>query len=142
MSAYLVQEIGRLRNVKLELETEIVDADGARSLERVTLRHRDGATEIVETPALFVMIGASPHTDWLHGIVERDRHGFIVTGTDLVAPARAQLGGRAPMRLETSMPGVFAAGDVRSGSTKRLASAVGEGTVAIQVIHEYLQLSA
>jgi thioredoxin reductase (NADPH) len=88
------------------------------------------------------MIGAHPHTDWVGGIVERDRTGFIVTGNDLGPSARQQFRDREPMSLETSLPGVFAAGDVRAGSIKRLASAVGEGTVAVHVIHEYLQLAA
>ena len=140
MSAYLVEEIVRLPNVELHLDTEVIDADGARGLEQVTLRHLGtGAREVVFTSALFVMIGALPHTDWLDGVVERDRTGFLVTGPDLDPRARARFAGRAPMLFETSLPGVFAAGDVRGGSTKRLASAVGEGSVAIRVIHEYLQ---
>jgi thioredoxin reductase (NADPH) len=140
MSAYLIDEISRLPNVQLELETEVVDADGLRGLEQITVRHHGGATEIIETPALFVMIGANPHTDWVEGVVERDRTGFIVTGNDLGPRARQQFRDREPMSLETSLPGVFAAGDVRAGSIKRLASAVGEGTVAVHVIHQYLQL--
>lgn len=134
MSAYLVTEIGRLPNVELRLDTEVVDAAGSHGLQRVTLRHRSGSTETIPARVLFMMIGARPHTDWLEGALERDRNGFIVTGADL--PASAD---RAPLLLETSMPGVFAAGDVRAGSIKRLASAVGEAAVAIQVIHQYLQ---
>jgi thioredoxin reductase (NADPH) len=126
MSAYLIGEISRLTNVELRLDTEIVDADGARGLERVTLRHCSGRTEELATSMVFMMIGAHPHTDWLEGILERDRDGFIVTG----GPDR-QL-------LETSMRGVFAAGDVRAGSIKRIASAVGEASVAVQVVHQYL----
>ena len=140
MSAYLIPEISRLPNVQLELETDVVDADGSRGLQQITIRHRSGATKVIQTPALFVMIGANPHTDWVEGIVERDRTGFIVTGDDLGPRARQQFSDREPMSLETSLPGVFAAGDVRAGSIKRLASAVGEGTVAVHVIHEYLQL--
>ena len=131
MSAYLIHEITRLRNVELRLDTEIVDADGDRGLENVVLRHRPTDTrEVVTTPAVFVMIGASPHTEWLAGVIERDINGFILTGTDLASPA---------MLHETSLPGVFAAGDVRHGSTKRLASAVGEAAVAISVVHAYLK---
>ena len=126
--------------MQLELDTEVVDADGMRGLEQITIRHRGGATEIIETPALFVMIGANPHTDWVEGVVERDRTGFIVTGSDLGPSARQQFRDREPMSLETSLPGVFAAGDVRAGSIKRLASAVGEGTVAVHMIHQYVQL--
>ncbi|HEY5927691.1 MAG TPA: FAD-dependent oxidoreductase [Kofleriaceae bacterium] len=139
MSAYLIDEIARLANVELRFDTEVIDAEGARGLDEVVLRNRkNGTVDRIATPALFVMIGAMPHTDWLPGVVERDRNGFIVTGDDLPPRARE----RAPMLLETSMPGVFAAGDVRYGSTKRLASAVGEAAVAIRVIHEYLQVAA
>jgi thioredoxin reductase (NADPH) len=140
MSTYLVQEILRAPNVDLRLHTEVVDADGARGLESVVLRNRrTGATELIATPALFVMIGATPHTDWLDGTVERERNGFVLTGSDV---PRTSYGDREPLLLETSMPGVFAAGDVRHGSTKRLASAVGEAAVAIQIVHEYLEQSA
>lgn len=140
MSAYLVHEIGRLPNVELRFDTEVIDADGDRGLEQVTLRHnRTGALEKLPTSALFVMIGAVPHTEWLEGTVERDRTGFLLTGEDVPAHARGRFTSRSPLHLETSLPGVFAAGDVRSGSTKRLASAVGEGAVAIRVVHEYLQ---
>jgi thioredoxin reductase (NADPH) len=137
MSAYLVQEIERLPNVQLRFETEVTDADGERGLEQVTLRDRtSGTLEVVKTPALFVMIGALPHTDWLRGAVERDRNGFILTGAELGNGARAQFETR--LLLETSLRGVFAAGDVRYGSTKRLASAVGEAAVAVRVVHDYL----
>jgi thioredoxin reductase (NADPH) len=140
MSAYLVDEILRLPNVELRLDTEVVDAAGERVLEQVTLRHHGtGAIEIVRTPALFVMIGASPHTEWLGDTILRDRAGFIVTGSELPADARARFGDRSPLLLETSLPGVFAAGDVRHGSAKRLASAVGDGAVVIQLVHEYLR---
>ena len=137
MSAYLVGEIDRLANVEVRYDTEIIDADGDRGLEQLTLRdRRTGGIEIVRTHALFVMIGARPRTDWLRGVVARERSGFILTGSDVTpAPGRA-----SPSLLETTMPGVFAAGDVRSGSTKRLASAVGEGAVAIHMVHEYLRL--
>ena len=139
MSAYLIHEIRQLPNVELRLETEVIDADGSLGLDGVTVRHRGGATEVINTHALFVMIGARPHTDWLAGVVERDRSGFILTGTDLGAQAREHFRDRQPMRLETSVPGVFAVGDVRAGSIKRLASAVGEGTIAVQLIHDYLR---
>ena len=93
--------------------------------------------------ALFVLIGAEPHTQWLAGSVELDRHGFVVTGPELPGQIRHGAAweehGRDPYLLETSLPGVFAAGDVRSGSVKRVASAVGEGAIAIQLLHDYLQ---
>ncbi len=138
MSAYLADEIARLPNVELRFDTEVVDAEGERSLQRVVLRHRrTGMVDVIATPALFVMIGALPRIDWLRDTLEHDPAGFLLTGTDLAGRERA----RPPMLLETSMPGVFAVGDVRHGSTKRIASAVGEAAVAIHVVHEYLALS-
>lgn len=89
--------------------------------------------------ALFVMIGAVPHTDWLPGDVLRDQHGFILTGRDLPGRDRAGAGSHVPLPLETSLPGVFAAGDVRAGSVKRVASAAGEGSVAVPQVHQHLQ---
>ena len=141
MSSYLVQDIMRLPNVEHRFATEVVDADGTAGLGAVTLRHHDGSTDVVRTPALFVMIGARPHTGWLEGTVERERNGFLLTGAELDASVRARFGDRSPMLLETSVPGVFAAGDVRHGSTKRMSSAVGEGAVAIRLVHEYLRLT-
>ncbi len=141
MSAYLIQEIGSRPNVEQRFETEVIDAEGERSVERIVLRHRGtGAIERVATPALFVMIGATPYTDWLHGVVDCDPHGFILTGTDLDTSngLDARFGDRQPLLLETRLPGVFAGGDGRFGPTKRIASAVGEGAVAIRVVHEYL----
>jgi thioredoxin reductase (NADPH) len=139
MSEYLVQQIERLPNVEVRLRTEVIDGDGGATLERVTLhdRARD-TTAVVPCESLFVLIGADPHTGWLDGIVQRDRNGFLRTGRDVDidedGPARA----RRPLRFETSLPGVFAAGDVRSGSVKRVASAVGEGSVAMSFVHEFL----
>lgn len=142
MSAYLVDEISRLPNVELRLESEVFDADGEHGLEQVTIQHRrTGALTTVRTPALFVMIGAMPHTEWLEGDVARDRNGFILTGADLRGRGLQSFQSRSPMLIETSMPGVFAAGDVRFGSTKRLAAAVGEAGVAVRVIHDYLALA-
>jgi len=139
MSAYLVAEIERCSNVEVRFDAEIVDAYGDQGLRKVTLLdRRTDATESIETRALFVMIGAVPHTGWLSGI-ERDRHGYVLTDTWLSADAQRRFGERRPLSHETSMPGVFAAGDVRAGSTKRLASAVGEAAVAVRVIHEYLR---
>jgi thioredoxin reductase (NADPH) len=120
--------------VEVRLGVEVVDGDGEHALERIVLRElAGGATETLPVESLFVLIGAQPHTDWLAGAVRRDRHGFILTGGDLDA-----VDGRAPLRFETSMPGVFAIGDVRGGSVKRVASAVGEGAVAVQFVHDYL----
>jgi thioredoxin reductase (NADPH) len=139
MSAYLIQQIRQTPNVEVRLRTEIVDGEGDRVLERVVLSDlQSGARETVELDALFVLIGAEPHTEWLAGAVECDERGFVLTGGDLNA---RRASGRVPGRLETSMPGVFAVGDVRAGSVKRVASAVGEGSVAIQYVHEYLAAS-
>jgi len=143
MSAYLAQEILRQPNIELRFETEVVDADGAPALEKVVLKNRKtGACESIATPALFVMIGAMPHTEWLGGVLERDRNGFILTGDDIAHEARGAFDDRPPTLLETSVPRVFAAGDVRYGSTKRIASAIGEAAVAIRVLHEVLRTEA
>jgi thioredoxin reductase (NADPH) len=139
MSSYLVEEITRCSNVDLRLDTAVIDGSGSRGLESVTLQHiPTGRTEQVATDALFVLIGATPHTEWLDGIIERDRNGYVLTGNDVSRLASSDNRAGAPMLLETTMPGVFAAGDVRYGSTKRLASAVGEAAVVTRIIHEYL----
>jgi thioredoxin reductase (NADPH) len=140
MSDYLVQEIRRLPNVEVRLATEVVDGGGQRQLERIVIRDRlRGALETLPAEMLFVLIGADPRTDWLSGTVWRDDHGFVLTGPDLDAAAlRDWPPGHSPRRFETSMPRVFAAGDVRSGSEKRVASAVGEGAVAVREIEESL----
>jgi thioredoxin reductase (NADPH) len=141
MSDYLVQEIEHAPNVTVRLDTQVVDGLGSWRLEGLVLRRRsDGATEEVSAAALFVMIGAEPHTDWLAG-VERDDRGYILTGHDLLGRDGLPAGWphrRPPLLLETSIPGVFAAGDVRHRSVKRVASAVGEGAVAVQLVHQYL----
>jgi thioredoxin reductase (NADPH) len=137
MSDYLVQQIRLTPNIQVKLGTEVVGGDGGDRLE--TLQVRDRASNAVETiPAriLFVLIGALPHTDWLHGVVQRDAKGFIPTGPR-VDPTLWPLQ-RQPMNFETSVPGIFAVGDVRLDSMKRVASAVGEGAGAIQNVHQYL----
>jgi thioredoxin reductase (NADPH) len=143
MSDYLVQKIGATPNIHVLLNTEVVDGHGRQRLEGLTLRDRDsGATTTVAASALFILIGAEPRTDWLDGVVERDERGYVLTGRDLRGadghpPAGWPLR-RPPLPLETSLPGVFAAGDVRYRSVKRVASAVGEGSIAVQLVHEYL----
>ena len=143
MSEYLVTEISKTASIAVRTGTEVIDGGGSASLQTLTLRDRaSGATEVVTASALFVMIGAEPCTEWLEGSVERDRHGFILTGPDLYQAGQRPVGWpleRPPLLLETSVPGVFAAGDVRYRSVKRVASAVGEGAIAIQLLHEYLQ---
>ena len=141
MSEYLVQEIGQAPNVAVRLRTQVADGLGGHRLEGLVLRRAgDGATEEVRAAALFVMIGGEPRTEWLAG-VERDDRGYVLTGHDLLGPGGLPTGWphrRPPLLLETSIPGVFAAGDVRHRSVKRVASAVGEGAVAVQLVHQYL----
>jgi thioredoxin reductase (NADPH) len=139
MSDYLIRQIRHLPNVEVRLQAEVVDGEGEHQLERVSVRdHATGTVETLRVAALFVLIGALPHTEWLKGTVERDENGFIVTGPDLEARGAVHRFKRPPMRLETSMPGVFAAGDVRLGSVKRVASAAGEGAIATKLLDDYL----
>jgi thioredoxin reductase (NADPH) len=144
MSHYLIQQIARLPNVRVRTNTEVVGASGGDHLERLRIADRGAGTEEeVDTSWLFVFIGAAPCTDWLGKEVLRDGNGFVITGPDLVTdghpPADWPLE-RHPYFLETSVPGVFAAGDVRGQSVKRVASAVGEGAMAVTLIHRYLEL--
>jgi thioredoxin reductase (NADPH) len=143
MSDYLIQEIASTARLHVRLHTEVAKARGGHRLSQLVLRDRStGQEEVVPAAALFVMIGATPHTDWLPDSIARDRHGFILTGANL--PGNDTPGDirRPPLPLETSMPGVFAAGDVRAGSVKRVASAVGEGSVSIPQVHLHLQRQA
>lgn len=140
MSDYLVREIAAAPNISVRSRVQVVDGVGAQLLESLVLEDLDShERETVAADALFVMIGSSPHTDWLGDDVVRDRWGFIVTGPELTRSAPERLdSGRIPLYSETSMPGVFAIGDVRQGSVKRVASAVGGGAVAVAMVHEYL----
>ena len=141
MSLYLVARIRTVPNIDVRLRSEVVAARGETHLEAVTLADRDsGEEEEVLTSWLFVFIGASPRTDWLGSDVARDEKGFVITGHDLLASAQATSWplSRAPFALETSVPGVFAAGDVRLDSMKRVASAVGEGAMSVYLVHRYL----
>ena len=139
MSQYLVSRILTTENVEVRLDTRVVGAHGTDHLEALTLcRGSTGATEEVAAGWLFVFIGASPRTDWLGGDVARDDKGFLVTGPDMAATSAGWSLTRAPFALETSVPGVFAAGDVRQDSMKRVASAVGEGAMAVYLVHRYL----
>lgn len=138
MSEYLVRELERAPGIAIRLGSEVVGARGRTHLTGLTLRSMaDGSTEDVSADVLYVMIGGHPHTDWLDGVLARDAHGYVVTGPDVAAAddGFAWPLGRPPMLLETSLPGVFAAGDVRRGSVKRVASAVGEGSIAVQLVH-------
>ena len=143
LSDYLVRDIELASNIAVRTQTEIVEATGGGRLERLKLHHTPHAREeVVDAAGLFVLIGALPHTDWLPTALMRDEDGYIRTGRDLIdgegnPPAHWPLR-RAPLLYETSLPGVFAAGDVRHRSIKRVASAVGEGSVTVQQVHEHL----
>jgi len=140
MSKYLIDEIGRTSNIKLEARTEVVEAFGDEHLEGLELKGPEGLRK-VPASSLFVFIGAAPNTDWLPSAVLRDEHGFVLAGPDLRSTGKLPEGWheqREPFLLESSVPGVFAAGDVRHGSIKRVASAVGEGSIAVQFAHQYL----
>ncbi len=142
MSEYLITEIEQTPAITVRYGVELVDGEGDGQLDAVVIRDRStGATERIPTSALFALIGAEPHTGWLDGVVARDRQGFLLTGPDLTPGGRLPAGWplrRPPFLLETSLPGVFAAGDVRYRSVKRVASAVGEGATAVQFVHQYL----
>jgi thioredoxin reductase (NADPH) len=142
MSHYLRREVEAAANVEVRLGAEVTDAAGEGRLDRLTVRDRSsGETEEVSTAALFVLIGARPHTDWLPRTIERGARGYVLTGTDLdrhgVTASRWRLP-RPPMPFETSVPGVFAIGDVRHGSARRVAPAVGEGSVVVQQVYRWL----
>jgi thioredoxin reductase (NADPH) len=143
MSHYLIRQIRDTDNVEVRTGTTVVAAVGDEHLEALRLCDRaSGAVEEVPTAFLFVFIGAAPCTEWLDGVVERDARGFVVTGPDLLRGGRRPRGwplDRDPYYLEGSVPGVFAAGDARANSVKRVASAVGEGAMAIQLVHRYLE---
>ncbi len=138
MSDYLVQQIRYKPNIEVRLGAEVVGAEGDDFMERLAIRDRASNTiETIPARLLFVLIGAMPHTDWLAGTVQRDAKGFIVTGHDVNLDAWPI--GRPPMSFETSVPGIFAVGDVRLASMKRVASAVGEGAGAVQDVHQYIE---
>lgn len=140
MSSYLVRAIESTSNIVVRNRTEVVDGAGDGSLERVKLAdHAKGTVEEVSAAALFIMIGGEPHTQWLPNEIARDAQGYLITGRDLLGQPGVHWDyDREPMALETSMPGVFAAGDVRQGSSKRVASAVGEGGTVVRLAHEHL----
>ncbi|HLK76503.1 MAG TPA: FAD-dependent oxidoreductase [Streptosporangiaceae bacterium] len=143
MSYYLIRQIADIPNITVRTCTEVIDASGEDHLERLTLRNTaDGTTEIVDAQLLFLFIGAAPLTDWLDDTVVRDERGFVVAGPDLSPGGERPRGwelDRMPYHLETSVPGIFVAGDARSESAKRVASAVGEGALAVMLVHRYLE---
>jgi thioredoxin reductase (NADPH) len=138
MSYYLIQQIEQNPKIKVRTCTEVQQASGTDHLEKLTLiDNRTGSTEEVTCARMFIFIGAAPRTEWLDGVVARDDHGFILTGPDLRNVCGWTLD-RPPHHLETSVPGVFVAGDVRAESAKRVAAAVGEGSMAVMLVHRYL----
>jgi thioredoxin reductase (NADPH) len=143
MSHYLIEQIAQIPNIEVRTCTSVHEVQGDGHLERVVLRDAvSGVTEVLPASHVFVFIGATPHTDWLDGVVARDERGFLPTGPELLADGRRPAGwslDRDPYFLESSLPGVFVAGDVRSASVKRVASAVGEGAMAVTLVHRYLE---
>jgi thioredoxin reductase (NADPH) len=142
MSHYLVQQLNGIPNVVVRTETTVTAARGGDHLEELDLRDGSGHTETVPAHHLFVFIGAAPRTEWLDGVLDRDARGFLPTGPDLLVDGDRPPGWRLqrdPYFLESSVPGVFVAGDVRAQSVKRVASAVGEGAMAVTLVHRYLE---
>jgi thioredoxin reductase (NADPH) len=137
MSDYLITQLQATPNIQVRQRTQVVDGRGEDHLEALTLEDSvTGRREEVAAAAVFVLIGAAPHTEWLRDAIQRDERGYILTGRDIAGPAWSLA--RPALPFETSLPGVFAIGDVRHGSVKRVASAVGEGGMAIQSVHQYL----
>jgi thioredoxin reductase (NADPH) len=142
MSQYLIDQIKETSNIQIWPHASVSEAHGETHLEEISFLCSDtGKLERVPASAMFIFIGALPRTDWLADIIERDERGFILTGPDLIRDGQRPKGwalDRDPFLLETNVPGLFAVGDVRHGSVKRVASGVGEGSVAVQFIHQYL----
>ncbi len=142
MSQYLIDQIKQTPNIRVEYNSQIAEVHGDDHLEAISVFcSESGETNTHPASSLFILIGAMPHTNWLDGVVERDERGFILTGSDLLRDGKPPKNWnleRAPSLLETNIPGIFAVGDVRKGSVKRVASGVGEGSVAISFVHQYL----
>jgi len=144
MSQYLIEQIGNTPNIRLRTHTQLECVVGTDCVERVGLRLTEGAVQNEDIDAVFVFIGTRPRSEWLPADVLRDPKGFVMTGRDLTADsrhARIWKERREPMALETSVPGVFAAGDIRAGALNRVASAVGEGSMVVRFVHDYLALT-
>ena len=145
MSHYLLDQIEKTANIRLQTCTEIECVEGEGRVERVAFRSlADGSSRMEEIDAVFVFIGTQPRSEWLPAEVLRDSRGFVLTGRDLLAEAacaRLWKERREPLPLETSVPGIFAAGDIRANAMNRVASAVGEGSMSVRFVHEYLALT-
>lgn len=143
MSQYLIDQIDSTENISVMMNSEVVSMEGADHLETITIKsNKSGDTETVMADAIFIFIGAVPHTDFVKDTVELDKSGFVLTGQDLMHDGRRPKNWsqkRDPFLMETSVPGIFAAGDVRHGVVRRVASAVGQGSVAISMVHKYLE---
>ena len=144
MSHYLIRQISETANIHVLLNSKVTEVQGENRLEFITITNTEtGQMQTVPSSVLYIFIGAVPHTDVLVGLIERDANGFVLTGQDLIQNGRERPRGwtlnRQPFLLETNVPGIFAAGDVRHGSTKRVATGVGEGSIAVQLIHQYLK---
>ena len=143
MSHYLIEQIEQRPNITVRTCTEVQCAIGSDYLERLTLiDNRTGQTDDVSCARMFIFIGAAPRTEWLKDTLARDDHGFVISGPDLPMDGsrpRGWTADRAPYHLETSVPGVFVAGDARADSANRVASAVGEGAMAVMLVHRYLE---
>jgi thioredoxin reductase (NADPH) len=139
MSSYLSNRVETKKNIEIHYHSEIRKMTGGKFLEEIEIENtKTGERQTVKTPAVFSMIGAKPCTDWLPPEIERDERGFIKTGPAVANSPAWQKSERPPAALETSRPGIFAAGDVRSGSVKRCAAAVGEGGMAVEGVHQAL----
>ena len=144
MSYYLIHQLDKTDNIRILLNSKVTEVRGENRLEFITITNtQTGQVQTFPSPGLYIFIGAVPHTDALVGLIERDANGFILTGPDLIHDGNKHPQGwtldRQPFLLETNIPGVFAAGDVRHGSMKRVAASVGEGSIAVQLIHQYLK---
>jgi thioredoxin reductase (NADPH) len=142
MSQYLIDQIRKTENIQVEYGSRVTEVHGDDRLRSISMAcDLTGETHTVPATSLFIFIGAEPRTAWLDGVIERDSRGFVLTGPDLMRDGKPPKGwqlDRDPGLLETNVPGIFAVGDVRHGSIKRVASGVGEGSVAIQFVHQYL----
>jgi thioredoxin reductase (NADPH) len=144
MSQYLENQIGATKNIAVRLNSSVIAVEGGDRCEKITIQNnKTCAQETVPASALLIYAGAIPRTDWLAGIVERDAQGYLISGQHLIREGRRPAGwtaDRDPFYLETSVPGIFVAGDVRHRSAKGVTSGVGEGAMAVKLVHEYLGL--